>query len=250
VKTFDTSQANNLGGYLNLMIKIIIGICGVLAVIMIVMGGLEYMTSELINKKQEGKDRIRNAILGLLLALGAWTLLNTINPNILKSDVSIPTATVTVTLQDETETPDEAVTSDAGAPSGPTASCPSGIGRTAGGISICNSIVSQVNAMVTSATAAGINLTGGGYRSTASQTALRVKNCNGNTTDRSASCSPPTAIVGASRHQQGLAIDFKCDGTLIQNNTNKCFVWLQSNASKYGLANLASEPWHWSVDGR
>jgi membrane-bound lytic murein transglycosylase B len=55
---------------------------------MIVMGGIEYMTTELISSKEAGKERIRNAIFGLLLALGAWTILNTINPNILKSDLS------------------------------------------------------------------------------------------------------------------------------------------------------------------
>ena len=55
------------------MIKIIIGLCAVLAVIMIVIGGLEYMTSELTESKAHGKESIKNAILGLLLALGALT---------------------------------------------------------------------------------------------------------------------------------------------------------------------------------
>ncbi len=86
---FDPTGAGGgaFGGYLNMMIKLFIGICAVLAVIMIVMGGIEYMTSELISSKEAGKERIWHAILGLLLALGAWTLLNTINPNLLKTDL-------------------------------------------------------------------------------------------------------------------------------------------------------------------
>lgn len=88
LKTFDPTDAHNaFGKYLNLMITIFIGICAVLAVIMIVMGGIEYMTTELISGKEAGRQRITNAIFGLILALGAWTILNQINPDIL--DVSL-----------------------------------------------------------------------------------------------------------------------------------------------------------------
>ena len=97
--TFDPTQANNLGAYLNLMIKIFIGICAVLAVVMIVMGGIEWMTSELPGNKEQGKERIKGAVFGLILALGAWTLINQINPDILKADLSsLQTASVTVGL--------------------------------------------------------------------------------------------------------------------------------------------------------
>jgi uncharacterized membrane protein len=102
--TFDpgTKVGDNtaLGVYLNAMIKIFIGLCAVLSVVMIVMGGIEYMTSELISNKEEGKKRIRDAIFGLLLALGAWTILNQINPDLLKSDINMPVATVTVNIND------------------------------------------------------------------------------------------------------------------------------------------------------
>ncbi len=86
--TLDVTGTTALGNYLNIMIKIFIGICAVLAVIMILMGGIEYMSSELISSKEHGKESIRNAIFGLILALGAWLLLNTINPNLLKTDFS------------------------------------------------------------------------------------------------------------------------------------------------------------------
>jgi type IV secretory pathway VirB2 component (pilin) len=98
-------QPTSLGNYLNPMITIFIGICAVLAVIMIVMGGIEYMTSELPGLKGEGKQKIINAIFGLVLALGAWTLLYTINPDLLKSDITLKDATVTVTQQNFAASP-------------------------------------------------------------------------------------------------------------------------------------------------
>jgi type IV secretory pathway VirB2 component (pilin) len=99
--TFDPSSASGdkISGYLNVMIRIFIGLCAVLAVVMIVIGGIEYMTSELVSSKEAGKERIRGAIFGLLLALGAWTLLNQINPDILNTNLnSLQNVTVNVNI--------------------------------------------------------------------------------------------------------------------------------------------------------
>jgi len=107
LKTFDPSVTNKagenskLGEYLNIMIRLFIGICAVLAVIMIVVGGIEYMTSELPGNKGHGKETIMNAIFGLLLALGSWLILFTINPDLLRSDLSsLKQQTVEVNISD------------------------------------------------------------------------------------------------------------------------------------------------------
>ncbi len=90
--TYDpAAPGNNLGTYLNIMIRIVIGIAAVLSVVMIVIGGVEYMTSELAHTKESGKDRITHAIFGLIIALGAYALLFTINPDLLISDPKIET---------------------------------------------------------------------------------------------------------------------------------------------------------------
>lgn len=47
------------------------------------MAGIQYMTSDFISSKEEAKNSITNVIFGLLLALGAWLILNTINPDLL-----------------------------------------------------------------------------------------------------------------------------------------------------------------------
>jgi len=93
IDSIDTKKG--LGDYLNLMIKLFIGLCAVLSVIMMVVGGIEYMTSELAHTKESGKERILQAILGLLIALGSWALLNTINPDLLNSEFNLDSVTST-----------------------------------------------------------------------------------------------------------------------------------------------------------
>ncbi len=83
-KVFSEFSADTtIGGYVNIMFKIIIGIVGVLAVVMLVLGGVQYMSTDAISGKESGKETIQHALGGLILALGAFIILNTINPNIL-----------------------------------------------------------------------------------------------------------------------------------------------------------------------
>lgn len=66
--------------YITGVFSLLIGIAGVLAVIMIIVGGIKYMSTDAFSGKSEAKNTIQNAIGGLLLALGAWVILNSINP--------------------------------------------------------------------------------------------------------------------------------------------------------------------------
>lgn len=94
-------KQNILGTYVNTMLRIFIGICAVLAMIMIILGGLEYMTSEVISSKEAGKEKITGAVLGLMLALGSWALLNTINPKLLDTGTeSLKNVTVEVSIDE------------------------------------------------------------------------------------------------------------------------------------------------------
>lgn len=97
----DTSSSGDsdcpFGNYLNILIKLFIGICAVLAMIKIVLGGMQYMTSELSSGKEDGKNSITSAVFGLILALGAFAILNTINPELLKVCLNnLPKAVVQV----------------------------------------------------------------------------------------------------------------------------------------------------------
>ena len=50
-------------------------------------------------------------------------------------------------------------------------------------------------------------------------------------------------------HEQGLAVDFTWNGSVISSRSSPAFQWLAAHAGSYGFYNLPSEPWHWSVNG-
>ncbi len=75
--------------YIPGVFKLSIGIAGVLAVLMIVFGGLEYITSESLGGKKDGKEKVNNAIIGLVLVIGSYAILSTISPSLLLFNLNI-----------------------------------------------------------------------------------------------------------------------------------------------------------------
>ena len=122
-----------------------------------------------------------------------------------------------------------------------------------GGIQVHESIANNVRNLLEHAARDGIRLTGGGYRSAASQIALRRAHCGTSQwaiyQKPSYQCRPPTARPGRSMHEQGKAIDFRHNGRSVNSRNSTAFRWLAANAKTYGLFNLPSEPWHWSTNG-
>ena len=124
---------------------------------------------------------------------------------------------------------------------------------TVGGITVASSIASNLQGLLGAASAAGFTLGGTGYRDPSQQIELRKQHCG--TSEYAIwsmppeQCSPATAIPGRSKHEQGLAVDFTCNGVFIQSTGSACYQWLAANAGSYGFGPLAGEPWHWSVGG-
>ncbi len=122
------------------------------------------------------------------------------------------------------------------------------------GIQVARKIAPQVEALLAAAEGEGVRLSGWGYRSTARQIELRKQHCGTSDYDiyqkPASQCTPPTAPPGRSMHEQGLAIDFTYNGAGIPTQSNPGFQWLARNAVRFGLYNLPSEPWHWSVNGK
>lgn len=69
---------------LNYLFTISIGVAAILAVIMLTIGGFRYMTSESVFNLGSAKEKITNAIVGILIVLTAVLVLATINPDIVK----------------------------------------------------------------------------------------------------------------------------------------------------------------------
>ncbi len=90
-------KTNNMGKYLESIFNLAIGIASVLAVLMIVIGGFKYITVEASPYSvEEAKNQINGALLGLVLVLAAWLILNTINTNLVNFNTNldpvVPTA--------------------------------------------------------------------------------------------------------------------------------------------------------------
>lgn len=136
-------------------------------------------------------------------------------------------------------------------------SIPSDVGASGGGdthgIKVAPSIRGNLARMLAAAKADGIYLTGGGYRSSSGQIALRRAHCGSSSfaiyQARASSCRPPTARPGFSQHERGLAIDF-AEGGRSFTRGSQGYRWLRANAARFGFFNLPSEPWHWSTTGR
>ncbi len=78
--------AVDLNVYLAGIFKLGIGLCVIFAVLMIIIGGFEYVLTDKVGSKEDGKKYITNAIVGLLLALSSYIILYTINPCLLSLD--------------------------------------------------------------------------------------------------------------------------------------------------------------------
>jgi D-alanyl-D-alanine carboxypeptidase len=113
-----------------------------------------------------------------------------------------------------------------------------------------NSTISQkMREMVDAAEKDGVVLTGWGWRSNQRQIELRQSHCGGDLYNSKADCKPPTATVGNSNHQMGFANDYTENGSTLSKKS-KTYQWLTANAANYGIYNLPSEDWHWSINGR
>ena len=84
-------STTDLSGYLETVFAFGISIAGILAVTMIVIGGIQYVTAyDNPGSAENAKNRITQALLGLLLAIGAWLILYTINPDLAKGKLTVP----------------------------------------------------------------------------------------------------------------------------------------------------------------
>ncbi len=83
-----SSQGCNPGNYINSFYQFALMIGGLLAFGAVVYGGVRYVTAAGNPSSQsEAKAWIESALLGLLLLVGAYLILNTVNPNLTHLDL-------------------------------------------------------------------------------------------------------------------------------------------------------------------
>ena len=93
--TTKNDNTTNLSTYIRNMFKLVMGIAAVMAFIVITYGGFLYATTDAIQEKEDGRGYITNAIYGLILVLGAYVILYTINPKILDFSIILPKPNIT-----------------------------------------------------------------------------------------------------------------------------------------------------------
>lgn len=86
---FGSGSEPNLTLFIQNIFKWGIVLAIVLAILFVILGAIQYMTTDAVFDKQEGKQKIMSALGGLILALVAWLILNEINPEILKINFDI-----------------------------------------------------------------------------------------------------------------------------------------------------------------
>ncbi|MBU1131243.1 pilin [Patescibacteria group bacterium] len=85
-----TGQPNLLVRYIQAIYKFFVGIAGIVAVFMIVFGGVIWLFSGgNATKIGQAKEIILGAIFGLLLALGSYMILNTLNPSLVNFQLQV-----------------------------------------------------------------------------------------------------------------------------------------------------------------
>lgn len=82
------TAANDLSGFINGIFKIAIVVGAMLAVLRLVYAGFLYMGTDIFDKKGAAKEAIQNALIGLLLLVTTYILLNQINPDILNLNIT------------------------------------------------------------------------------------------------------------------------------------------------------------------
>lgn len=68
--------------YITSLIQFLIGLAGLVAVIFIIVGGYKYVIGGLTDDKESGKKTIKFAIIGLVVSLLAWIIVNIIQVQI------------------------------------------------------------------------------------------------------------------------------------------------------------------------
>jgi len=104
--TTGTDPKVTSGTYIPFLFRLGIGIAAGLAVLAIAYSGLKYMMSDVVTNKSDAKTGIKNALLGLLLALGSFLLLQTINPDLTNLDFgnTVPTLPSNINIEPAPQT--------------------------------------------------------------------------------------------------------------------------------------------------
>ncbi len=248
-------KEGGLSSYLQQIITYLLMLVAVAAVFYMIYGGILYVTTDIINKKAEGKEMIQRVTYGLIFVFTVWLLINSINPNILKNSLNFSLSSIGVGIKGTSTSTTQIPGTVVPKPRIVVGTCTEGLETVQGVYQMCKSVSGKMKELLAAAAADGLTLTlSSTYRSPEKQIALRKQNCGSTDYDiyqkRSSLCKPPTALPGTSNHEKGVAVDF---AGIPKDSCNEKCAWLQKNAGRFNFFNdysITKEYWHWSSNGR
>ena len=82
-------ELGSISEYVNALFYIAVGLAALFAVIKFVIAGARYMMSDVVNSKEAAKSDMRGSIVGVLLIISIVIILNTINVDIMKTELAL-----------------------------------------------------------------------------------------------------------------------------------------------------------------
>ncbi len=80
----------DLGNAIQYAFNLFMAVAAVAAIFMMTYGGFKYMTTDSWYEKKDGRKNIENALIGLLMVLGAFLIMRTVNPKLVDITAAIP----------------------------------------------------------------------------------------------------------------------------------------------------------------
>ncbi|MBI4142442.1 D-alanyl-D-alanine carboxypeptidase family protein [Candidatus Uhrbacteria bacterium] len=250
-----------LGEYLAAIYRWAIPVGAILAVVVIMIGGIIWLTSGGADRLSTAREWIGNAVIGLLLLVGSYVILEIINPDLVRfAQLQIRIARRENIVTEEE--PDEVSGQSAGTLVGVNGEYLSGNSQ------ISEDLLAPLQAAARTVGAAGFQISvTSSYRSEATQRRLILENCQN--PPGSATCNPKpgkaqTCILRngptSCPHTTGRAIDAwgaedgkQCimQAACLANQTAcralPCQKAVIDAMRAQGFCNLASEPWHFEL---
>lgn len=87
-------DARTFDQYIDALYALAISLAALIAVVKIVIAGAKYMMDDIVTRKSEAKEDIKNALIGLLIIIGAVIILNTINSDLTNLHISATPAVI------------------------------------------------------------------------------------------------------------------------------------------------------------
>ncbi len=95
-KSIPENSICDINGFISFAFRLIISLTAVMLVLRLVYEGYQYMMTDVPFLRASAKSNFASALVGLLIALSAYVILNTINPKLVSNNISIDQVSVGV----------------------------------------------------------------------------------------------------------------------------------------------------------